>query len=536
MEQGKLMGMRLRYSAVGVSMLASVGLTSASGLSGLGAYTTQVPEDRLFIKNGRVLRCDLFFSVPGKDTVVAPKGSELDQSVPPVVWQYSGLLPVSDYIKTAAIHSVSSADKTRDWRDVQHTFYDGLRAEGASMADAKIAFAGAYAFAPRWPLVEFIQVDEDQPKFPDTILYRVEYNEPTMKGMSLENYRQLSLEILDQAEDVTLADIQAVIDSADGTKEKEMERASLGGIGGVDISGGKLMSKADKMVDTVGGKVSVDKLADGELGDASEGVVVSMPEDSVSVANSGAVGGVSVGSNGSLLHSKDLIVNKAGDDKLTRTAEKTAESETPDAIDIAAAAATATDVEVEVEVEVEDSEVLDKMVDTESTELESTAVPAEVVETVEVITGETIEITDDVMSELRYGETPVAKVMSANELFFDDTAAFVSGDKDDVMMAKDGIDETSEAMAIKVRAAELTAESLADEETLLPSDKLQAAEIVKMPFKDLFYDDSGMARDGENSQTVSAEALATLDGPEDEWVVLPDGTLVLRSINKLVSE
>ncbi len=235
--------------------LATVGLTSAS--ANFGEYTTRVPEGRLFINGGRILRCDLFFSVPGAEPVVAPKGSELKQTVPPVVWQYSGLLPVSDYLKTVAIHSVSSADKVRPWQDVQATFYNGLRVEGVDDADAKIAYAGAYAFAPRWPLVEFVEVAEEIVVYPDTVLYKVEYIQPNMKGLSLEDYRTLALQILKQPENVSLDDIRGVIDVADASKVKTDERASLGGIGnqesgsfeGIKVSGnGVVMRKDQRMV------------------------------------------------------------------------------------------------------------------------------------------------------------------------------------------------------------------------------------------------------------------------------------------------
>ncbi len=217
--------MAVALSAVGLT----IGLTSAS--ANLGEYTTRVPESRLFVNGGRILRCDLFFSAPGISPAVAPKGSELMQSVPPVVWQYSGLLPVSDYLKTVAIHSVASDEKIRPWQEVQSLFYSGLRAEGAYDADAKIAYAGAYAFAPRWPLVELKEVVEEEIIYPDTVLYEVQYTAPKMKGLSLEDYRALALQILDQPDAVTLDDIRSVVDSADAANVKVRERASLGGIG-----------------------------------------------------------------------------------------------------------------------------------------------------------------------------------------------------------------------------------------------------------------------------------------------------------------
>ncbi len=272
--------------------LAAVGWAGAS--ANFGQYSTRVPEGRLFINGGRILRCDLFFSAPGDEQLLAPKGSELQQTVPPVVWQYSGLLPVSDYLKTVAIHSVSSADKVRPWQDVQATFYSGLRAEGANDIDAKIAYAGAYAFAPRWPLVEFVEVVEEKVVYPDTVLYKVEYIQPNMKGLSLEDYRTLALQILQQPENVSLDDIRGVIDGADASKVKATERASLGGIGnqksssfeGIRAAGnGVVMQKDQRMVanymDNKRAK-GAEKVAEPNMADAAkdmmDGFVVAIPE------------------------------------------------------------------------------------------------------------------------------------------------------------------------------------------------------------------------------------------------------------------
>ena len=133
-------------------VLAGCSVVNLTTAADQGAYTTRVAEDELFI-DGRELRCDLFFCANGGVQQVAPRGTKVKQELQPVVWQFSGLLPVSDYLRTVAIHSVATEQKVRPWQDVQKTFYDGLLVEGANDADAKIAFAGAYAFAPRWSLV-----------------------------------------------------------------------------------------------------------------------------------------------------------------------------------------------------------------------------------------------------------------------------------------------------------------------------------------------------------------------------------------------
>jgi len=180
----------------------------------IGKYSTRVQESRLFVDGGTRLRCDLFFSAPDGTKTVAEKDSLITQQVPAFVWQYSGLLPVSDYLKTVAIHSVATDQKIESWQNVQQTFYDGLRAEGAASADAKIAFAGAYAFAPRWPLIELIEIP-DRLNIPDTVLYSVAVSGPANKGLSIDDYRALARDIIDSPQNVTLSDIRGIVDSVD---------------------------------------------------------------------------------------------------------------------------------------------------------------------------------------------------------------------------------------------------------------------------------------------------------------------------------
>lgn len=272
----KFPGLPVWAAPVAVVGLATLGLTGAS--ANYGKYTTRVPESRLFINGGRILRCDLFFSAAnGGVQQIAPKGSRLNQSVPPVVWQYSGLLPVSDYLKSVAIHSVATDNKVRPWQDVQATFYDGLRTEGADMADAKIAFAGAYAFAPRWPLVQFVEVEEQEIVYPNTVLYEVEYVQPQMKGLSLEEYRKLALKILNQPQSVSIHDIRDAIDTADITRNKSRERASLGGIG--DPMAGD-MAGINATTETSEGIFSGIKAMLGSLKSGDEGVVSSIHKNS----------------------------------------------------------------------------------------------------------------------------------------------------------------------------------------------------------------------------------------------------------------
>ena len=112
---------------------------------------------------------------------------------------------------------------------MQSFFYNGLRAEGAGDAHAKVAFAGAYAFAPRWPLVEFTKVIEDEILKSESVLYDVSYIQPPLKGLTLEEYRTLAAEIVDQPEGFSLQDIRVVVDAADEARSSSAEKASLGG-------------------------------------------------------------------------------------------------------------------------------------------------------------------------------------------------------------------------------------------------------------------------------------------------------------------
>ena len=176
---------QLSAGALAVSVALGLTVSSPDAIGNqhqqcVGEYTTRVQESRLFVDDGTKLRCDLFFSTPDGKTVVAKKDSIIAQQVPAFVWQFSGLLPISDWLKTVAIHSVATDQKIERWQTVQTTFYHGLRAEGAAKADAKIAFAGAYAFAPRWPYVELVEIPDEQ-NIPDTILYLslIHISEPT---------------------------------------------------------------------------------------------------------------------------------------------------------------------------------------------------------------------------------------------------------------------------------------------------------------------------------------------------------------------
>ena len=240
------MSTKIRLSALCLA-LATTGIGNAADPAESGKYTTRVVGDRLFLEDGHVLRCDLFFCAPDGDVVVAPKGSRLEQTVPPVVWQYSRLLPAKNYLKTAHVHSISSKLQERPWDDVQRHFYDGLLIEGATDTDAKIAYAGAYAFSPRWSFVDLVEVEETESKYPDSVLFRVEYTQPQPAEMTVEEYRALSLQILQQPENMSLQAIQAAIDeSSGGSETKFNELARLGGFRGLNSVGNPIFpSDAD---------------------------------------------------------------------------------------------------------------------------------------------------------------------------------------------------------------------------------------------------------------------------------------------------
>ena len=302
------MSKKFGLPAVGVTMLVAVSGYSAADHAVHGEYKTQAAADSLFVDGGRVLSADLFFSVPGMETVLAPKGSEIMQSVPAVVWRFSALLPVSDYLRTAVIHSAGSDEKIRLWQDVQKTFYNGLLAEGASEMDAKIAFAGAYGFSPRWPLVEFTRIEERVPVYPNTELYSVAYIQPAEKRMTLDDYRKLSLEIFQQPEEFTLEDIKVAIDAADSYSER------------VVLNGVEIVNPASNV------KVTSENVAPNEL---TEAVEVSTPRVVIELTQEPAHApgaGVITGDNGTLLQSDNKSVVKSGGDALPSESEKDAET------------------------------------------------------------------------------------------------------------------------------------------------------------------------------------------------------------------
>ncbi len=276
---------KIGIPAVGVSLILALSITNAAGHSERGEYTTNA-QGGLLVENSRVLSGDLFFSKPGMETVVAPKGSELTQSILPVVWQFAALLPVTDYLQTAAIHSVGSNEKIRPWQEVQNTFYNGLIVEGARDRDAKIAYAGAYGFSPRWSLVEFTRIAEAVPAYPNTELFSVEYIRPATKGMTLEAYRKLALNILQRPDDFTLDDIRTVVDEADSS------RANL-----------RVINENEVSIELPPEKIKV----------SAPRVVIELPEEPASVAS--GVGVAIDSSSGPLLHSGSKAVNKVAETK-----------------------------------------------------------------------------------------------------------------------------------------------------------------------------------------------------------------------------
>ena len=222
---------QLSAGALAVSVMLGLTVSSPDAIGNqhqqcVGEYTTRVRESQLFLDDGTKLRCDLFFSTPDGKTAVAKKDSIIAQQVPAFVWQFSGLLPISDWLKTVAIHSVATDQKIERWQSVQTTFYHGLRAEGAAKADAKIAFAGAYAFAPRWPYVELVEIPDEQ-NIPDTILYAVEVTNAARKGLSIDDYRAMSRDILENHKNISLQDIRSTVDAVDAGQSSYAESGFL---------------------------------------------------------------------------------------------------------------------------------------------------------------------------------------------------------------------------------------------------------------------------------------------------------------------
>jgi len=193
---------------------------------GTGSFTTAVAEDRLFVEAGTELRCDLNFTSENTDPWLVPKGSKVMQSVPAFVWQFSGLLPVTEYLKSVTLHGYGTEVKERAWEDVQVAFYDGLRAEGARDFEAKIAFAGAYAYAPRWPEVEFIDVTVPA-RDKGSRVFKVKYNEPAKKKLTIDDYRALVRELLDNPDQISIEEIREMVDMAGASVAVEQRETGV---------------------------------------------------------------------------------------------------------------------------------------------------------------------------------------------------------------------------------------------------------------------------------------------------------------------
>ena len=342
-------------SVTGLTVLANLSVATAAS-DEIGEFATLVPETRLFTgDNGSILRCDLFFSLPGSEPVVAPKGYDIDQSVPAVVWQYSGLLPVSDYLKTVAIHSVSTEDQTRPWQQVQKYFYSGLRAEGATEADAKVAFAGAYAFAPRWTLVEFVEVEENNTIYPDSVLFDVNYIEPATKGLSVADYQALSQQILDRPDKVSLEDIRDVVNAADegeltaekiaalGDEKRDPVFASVPSVGVAAVSS----LFVPRSVADGAQPVFNDRATDTEA-EKPTATLPTTEEDAPFI-------GIKTSSNGMVLLGNQQPVNKIGDGLLLNTAEEEPLQDAPETIESPQSSVSEPELETVTEVAAEES-------------------------------------------------------------------------------------------------------------------------------------------------------------------------------------
>ncbi len=445
----------------GMSTAATVLIAGMAGASDrvtqlitAAKYSAAVSDDKLFLENGRALRADLYFSVPGKRAIVAPEGTELDQNLPPVVWQYSGLLPVDDYLKTVAIHTFSSSSQDRSWQEVQQNFYHGLLAEGAKEIDAKIAYAGAYAFAPRWTLVELIEVEEAQPKYPDTVLYRVQYTEPSDASISEEKYRDLSLQILQQ-EILALHDIQTVIDESEMTQANARDRVPQAGVGELASNSQVPVTVKDGLaVQTSQGIEEASNTA--ELNSVATDAGVG-----VDITGEAELAGIAV-AGGALKQNNGTIVGGVAG------------------------------------VPVSLPDVLDK------------AAPEQgVAEKKRVATAEpnSLESTSDVVTHSR-----------------------------DIFPG-----ETIPVQKVKLQNAESAAVPASVPDNRLKADRNAGA---PMPRNELFYDDSTGANAsieaaavvGERVTAEVVEAPQPTNGLPDQWVAMPDGSLVLQSVGKLVSE
>jgi len=283
------------WSALAAATVGGNGwLNAAHHPESFGAYSTAIAESRLFVENDTRLRCDLLFTEENA-RVVTPKGALVSQSVPPFVWQFSGLLPVEDYLKTVAMHGYQTETQELPWQTVQALFYKGLRVEGAGDKEAKIAYAGAYAFAPRWPLIELAHVEEADSDG-HSRLYEVAYTPVAAKGVSIDDYRGLARDILAESASVSLQDIRGVVDSADALKSGGMasEKKSLLDRM-VDVLKPKRADKAGtgvpvEMPELVAmPEPTTEILALPEPGKAGEGVLVEIPEMEVAEVTINAI-------------------------------------------------------------------------------------------------------------------------------------------------------------------------------------------------------------------------------------------------------
>lgn len=144
-------------TAVDTSSVASappVDTTSSvrSGESNFGRYEGAFAGK--WERHGEYMKLtrELNYVDPGGVVWRAPKGARVDgSSMPWILWAIVGQPFDADYGNASAVHDVACDSKDlRGWRATHRMYYLANRCSGVDETIAKIMFAAAWHFGPRW--------------------------------------------------------------------------------------------------------------------------------------------------------------------------------------------------------------------------------------------------------------------------------------------------------------------------------------------------------------------------------------------------
>jgi hypothetical protein len=97
------------------------------------------------------LLTELRYTDPNGVVWVAPIGSQVDgASIPRYLWSIMGGPFEGKYRNASVLHDVAYEQKKQPWQDCDRMFYNAMRCNGVSAAEAKTMYYALYRFGHHW--------------------------------------------------------------------------------------------------------------------------------------------------------------------------------------------------------------------------------------------------------------------------------------------------------------------------------------------------------------------------------------------------